>query len=25
LIEKQQFLGVYYEEDAGDGDELVPG
>jgi hypothetical protein len=25
LVEREQFVGAYYEKDAGDGDELVPG
>jgi len=25
LIERQQFVGAYYEEESGCGDELVPG
>jgi hypothetical protein len=25
LVEREQFVGAYYEKEAGDGDELVPG
>lgn len=25
VVEREQFVGAYYEKEAGDGDELVPG
>ena len=25
LVEREQFVGAYYEEKPGDGDELIPG